>query len=153
MTVESKIKENQNQSFFVSKDGYLLQKVIHKDTIKEEIFVEDLDFSFLPTRRNFSKDNPTSPDVSDFQGYADTYPEDRERTRNKRNKFWDDNKIHGDKNKEYAWYITEIYHPYNRPKEGDRFFWYNDIGCLSGTAGIILVRDGYISAQKAIVRS
>lgn len=51
-------------------------------------------------------------------------------------------------------YVTELCLPYNPPPDDrDVFVFYNDIGFLSGTAGYIRLRDGYVYGQKITVRS
>ena len=52
-------------------------------------------------------------------------------------------------------YVTQLY-KYETPqfpKPGDRVFWYWNIGALSGSAGFILIRDGYVHNSIVVVRS
>jgi hypothetical protein len=51
-------------------------------------------------------------------------------------------------------YIHELCLPYNPPPDDrDVFSYYNDMACLSGTAGYLRIRDGYVWGQKVVWRS
>lgn len=49
-------------------------------------------------------------------------------------------------------FITDMY-KYNKVKDGDRVFWYDNIGILSGSKGFVLIRDGYVWTTRAVWRS
>jgi hypothetical protein len=52
------------------------------------------------------------------------------------------------------YYIIDMLLPYNPPPDDrDEFVWYNDIGVLSGTAGYLRIRDGYVYGKRVVMMS
>ena len=119
-----------------SENGYLLRLVVHKDTIKRVVDVstlnitpeyikEQCDLKYGSTKGSIGRtlDNRERPNI-DIQEHMDRY------------------------------YITDLCMPYNPPPdEHDVFVYYNDICALSGTAGYIRIRDGYVWGQSVVWRS
>ena len=124
----------ERDELFLSRDDYLLQKVVHSSTIKRvidwhnfgitrEYCREQFNLKYTNESLSKTKDNRKQPDP-DNQEVMDKY------------------------------YITDLCLPYNPPPdERDIFVWYNDIRALSGTAGYLRIRDGYVYNQIAVWRS
>lgn len=119
----------------VSEDGFLLQKMIHKDTLHR-----DIDWVKL--------------------GITKEYIDSQSKLR----LSWNDPKLDFDDKREKPdpddeeamdrFYVTELCLPYNPPPdERDVFAYYNDIRALSGTAGYVRIRDGFVYGMKAVRRS
>jgi len=120
----------------ISEDGYLLKKVVPADKITRIIDWRALGITPLTIQKSASLkydwnvdrsmnnvDNRERPDANDLESM------DR-------------------------FYITELCHPYNpKPDNKDVFVFYSDIAALSGTAGYIRLRDGYVWGQKVVWRS
>jgi len=120
----------------ISEDGYLLSKVIPADKITRIIDWRALGITPLTIQKSASLqfdwnadrsmnnvDNRERPDPNDLESM------DR-------------------------FYVTELCHPYNpKPDNKDVFVFYSDIAALSGTAGYIRLRDGYVWGQLAVWRS
>ena len=131
--LEKKEFVRERDELFLSRDDFLLQKIVHSSTIKRVI------------------------DWSNF-GITPEYCREQHNLANTRTNVWDmtptdkrkqpepDNQDEMDK-----FYVTELCHPYGpRPGERDIFVWYNDIKALSGTAGYLRIRDGYVYNQIAV---
>lgn len=123
------------EEFFLSRDQHLLQKVVHKDTIQrvvdwkalgitKEYIDEQCKLAHGPFDKEFKfTDNRVVPD-----------PDNQEA----QDKYW----------------VTDLCFPYNPgPDYRDLFVYYNDIRALSGTAGYLRIRDGYVWGQRVVVRS
>lgn len=118
----------------VSEDEYLLQKVVPRDTIKRIIDWKSLGI----TKAYIDKQSKRKHDW--YTGKVDKEPEPN---------FNRDNQEEMDR-----FYVTEMCLPYNpAPDDRDVFVWYNDIRFLSGTAGYIRIRDGYVWGQMVVMRS
>jgi hypothetical protein len=121
---------------FLSRDNYLLQKVVHSSTIQRAIDWHDFGITKEYCRKQYNLANI-------YDNILARRPID------KRKQPEPDNQDEMDK-----FYITELCHPYSPPPdENDIFVWYNDIVALSGTAGYLRIRDGYVYGQKIVWRS
>jgi len=109
----------------LSEDGYLLQKVIHQSTLKKII-----DTSYVNFEKPISKEKMLKA--------ADKESGERQPK---------------EKSVVEEYYIQQFYHAYNKPREGDIICWYDDIRPLSGTAGYVLIRDGYVYSTVVLWRS
>jgi len=117
----------------LSEDGYLLSKVFHSKCLKKEIDISKINFEKRITREEFLKEIKHPDYVRSFEeSQAGRQPKIGSR--------------------EESHYIHELY-TYDRPKPNDIVCWYDDIGCLSGSAGYVLIRDGYVWNTKSIWRS
>jgi hypothetical protein len=51
-------------------------------------------------------------------------------------------------------YVALMCMPYRpMPDDRDMFVWYSDIGVLSGSAGYLRIRDGYVYDRRVVIRS
>jgi hypothetical protein len=126
----------ERDEIFLSRDDYLLQKIVHSSTIKRTIDWHNFGITREYCREQYNLAN-TRKNVCDIK------PIDKRERPNP------DNQDEMDK-----FYITELCHPYSpMPDENDIFVWYNDIGALSGSAGYLRIRDGYVYGQKIVWRS
>lgn len=124
-----------NNSIKVSDDGYALSKVIPKSAIKRII-----DWKAIGVTRELIEQQLKL-----------------KLTWNDSKLSFDDKRIKPDIDDQQAmdlFYVTELSMPYNpEPDEKDLFVYYNDIGPLSGSAGYIRFREGYVWGTKAVFRS
>lgn len=106
-----------------SEDGYLLQKVIPKDTITRTIDWRELGITKEYVNEQAKLNKKDKPNLDDEKA-TDKY------------------------------FITEMCLPYNpMPDDRDEFVYYNDIRALSGSAGYLRIRDGYVWGHKVVWRS
>jgi hypothetical protein len=110
----------------LSEDGFLLAKSLHSGCLKEEIDISKIDFD---RKRYITKDEMLE------ENKTENYE-----TRRPKNKVVE------------TYHIQQLY-KYDTPKPNDIVCWYDDIGVLSGSAGYILIRDGYVSNYYALWRS
>lgn len=116
----------------VSEDGYLLQKVFHKNTVQRFI---------------------------DWKALGITEAEIREQSKLKygpikNGRFVDQRKLPTTDEEMDRFCVIELCMPYNPPPDDlDEFFYYNDIGALSGSAGYIRIRDGYVWGTRRTILS
>lgn len=119
-----------------TEDGFLVQKMMHIDCIQRSI-----DWQKLGITKEYIDEQ------SKLQ-----YSWDQKRTMNNidsRKKPDIDNQEEMDR-----FYVTELCMPYNPPPDDkDVFVYYNDIRALSGTAGYIRFRDGYVYGTRVVWRS
>ena len=124
-----------NNSIKISDDGYALSKVIPKTAIKRII-----DWKALGVTKEYI-DQQTKLKL-----------------------FWNDNKLNfadnriipdiDDQTAMDSFFVTELSMPYNpEPDEKDMFVYYSDLGPLSGSAGYIRFREGYVWGTKEVFRS
>jgi hypothetical protein len=109
----------------LSEDGYLLQKVFHSKTLKEVVDISHIDLKKSISMEDVKNDN-------DNNWGRDRRPRKGSVTE--------------------AHCIQKLY-VYREPREGDIICWYDDIGALSGSAGFVLIRDGYVIGIHALWRS
>lgn len=121
-----------------SPDGCLLQKSFSAKSLREEILFDQLDFTGIP-RTKYEPVSGTDAFEVSLLSHDDKV------------KLLESFK--GDKKREWAFWVADMCGPYSPRRVGDRFFWYNDIGALSGSAGIVQVRDGYVWGVRAVWRS
>lgn len=110
----------------VTDDGYLLAKSYNYKKITRIIDFESLGIT-EETVKKFNKDEFT-----------------------KQNKFYDLQK--NQKLRDY-FYITIMLKYYKFPDELDIFVYYDDIGILSGSAGYLRIRDGYVYSKQVEIVS
>ena len=119
----------------LSEDGYLLQKVVHKETLKRIIDVESLGL--------------TEEYISEQAKLSRSGLDKNARFIDKRVRPNLDNEFEMDRH-----YISEMCGGYSLlPDDRDVFVYYNDIQCLSGTAGYMRMRDGYVYDRIVVWRS
>lgn len=110
----------------LSSDDFLLQKVLPAEKIKRHI-----DW----TKLGITKESIQQSASEKYSGW-----DKNQRNIDKRIKPSYESEEEQDK-----FYITELCHPYSpKPDDRDIFLFYWDIQCLSGTAGYIRIRDGYV---------
>ena len=118
-------------------DGYCLLKSFHKDQIK---FIIDT----------------TKFNIPRFPEFAWVYwrnNKDKEISKENMIKSWEDfgGQDHNPIQDEYYFQDILKYDSFNDAT--DFYAWYNDIGCLSGSAGYIFFRGGFVHATRTIIRS
>lgn len=119
----------------LSEDGFLLQKSVHKQTLRRVIDIESLGL----TEDYIREQSKLSRSGFDTNG----------KRIDKRIRPNPDNELEMDRH-----YISEMCGGYGRPPDDkDVFVYYNDIQCLSGTAGYMRIRDGYVYEQAVVWRS
>ena len=117
---------------FITEAGNLLQDTgVHKDDIKRIIDVSKLDITpeYIneQSRLRHSKfdENYKFVDARKKPKYGDTLAEDR-------------------------YYVSDLCLPYNpMPDDRDTFVYFDNIRALSGRAGYIRIRDGYVYGIRA----
>lgn len=114
-----------NNKIQISEDGYILQKIVLKDTIKRII-----DWKKFNITKEMIRDHISSTEKT-------TYP----------------NIDTIDINQMDLYHVMNMCSPYSMPDDKDTFVYYNDIGVLSGTAGYIRIRDGYVYDRRIVWRS
>lgn len=119
----------------VTEEGFLIQKMFHKDCIKRIIDWKSL-------------------------GVSKEYIDEQSKlklTWNDPKLDFDDKRIRPDYDDQEAmdrFYVTELCLPYNPPpNDTDLFVWYDDLGPLCGSAGYIRFRDGFVYGTRVIVRA
>lgn len=112
----------------ISEDGYLLQKVIPASKVVRVIDWKSLGITSLTIQKSSSE--KYGPDL--------IHPKDvRKRPTSQED--------------EDRFFVTELCHPYNpKPDDNDVFVYYDDIQFLSGTAGYLRIRDGYVQGHKVV---
>ena len=114
----------------LSEDGYLLSKRFHSSCLKETIDISKIDFD----RKRYIKKEEYLAEIDrpDYErtGHGGRRPTGLAET----------------------YHIQELY-KYDTPKPTDIVCWYDDIGILSGSAGYVLIRDGYVWNTNTIWRS
>lgn len=119
------------QELALSEDGYLLSKIMSKECLKTVVDTSNMKLDFeIPFSKNKREDRPPECDFSDssFAGRRPTGAAEE-------------------------WYVQELYKYLTPKKEGDIVCWYDDIRILSGSAGYILLRDGYVISTSVVWRS
>lgn len=120
--------EKPKSGLALSEDRWLLMKTIPAKCLKEVVDISDVDFVNIVHEKEVKDsvvtENVGGSSVPPAPGLFKTHM------------------------------IQKLYEYHGRtPKEGDIVCWYNDIGMLSGSAGYLLLRDGYVENQVAIWRS
>ena len=118
---------------YLSDDEYLLSKSVHKSSIKRIIDWKSLNI----TKETISEANKLKHSKLDEKA-----------------RFIDARKLPKNEKDMDTFYIIELCLPYNpEPDDRDIFLYYNDIRALSGTAGYLRIRDGYVWGSKVVMRS
>ncbi len=112
----------------LSEDRYLLRKEMPASALKEVVDISDVDLN-IPVNEK------------EVKLYAKQ----------------DDAVLFDDSDKPVGVYrtycIQQLFTYTGVPKEGDIVCWYNDLGPLCGSAGYMLLRDGYVRSTYAVIRA
>jgi hypothetical protein len=120
----------------VTEDGFLIQKMMHKDCIKRIIDWKRLDIS-----KEYINEQSKLSMVFDNE----TLKQHDKRVRPKDGT---------DQDAMDRFYVADLCLPYNpMPDDTDLFVWYNALAPLSGSAGYIRFRDGFVYGTRVIVRA
>jgi hypothetical protein len=115
----------------LSDDGYLLQKVVPQSKITREIDWKALGIT-IQMVHDFDRTKKAQMDVLREAIIRGSVPQD------------DQDRYH----------ISKMCSPYAPPPDDrDVFVWYDDIGNLSGTAGYLRIRDGYVFSRAVVIMS
>ena len=118
-----------------SSDGYLLQKVIPKEKIQRTI-----DWKALGITKEYIKEqcDLAHGPLDETLHFTDNRVRPNYDNQEEQDRYW----------------LADICFPYNPcPDEKDVFVYYNDIGCLSGSAGYLRIRDGYVWGHRIVIVS
>jgi len=110
----------------VDEDGYLLYRAFHKDCLKREIDLSQYDW------------------LKDGRKQYDKYAYYRKL---KEDKDWN---TLSDNSEEYA--ISYLF-GMSAPEDNDKVYEYNDLRPLSGSAGYVLIRNGFVYSTHMTWRS
>lgn len=125
---------------FVSGDGCLLQKKFHKNCLKYVINVSN----FRIPQKNHGDES-----------YSFYWRDNKRITKEELNssfKTYQD--IIGDENPvQNEYYAQDLFQYDVFDPEKDMLIWYDDIRALSGSAGYVHIRNGYVHDSRVVVRS
>lgn len=112
-----------------SDDGHLLMQSVRKSCIERVI-----DWKTLGITKDYIREQFLLGEVKRKEAlcnYEDHPSDDRDR-----------------------YFVAEMCMPYNPPPDDrDMFVWYDDTGVLSGTAGYLRIRDGYVYSRRVVIIS
>lgn len=123
----------------VTEEGFLIQKMLHKDCIKRIIDWKRLDVSKeyiteqtkLSSNYIWTNSMMKKEDKRVLPSYTDGGNDAMDR-----------------------FYVADLCMPYNPPPDDmDLFVWYDDLGPLCGSAGYMRLRDGFVYGTRVIVRA
>lgn len=107
----------------ISDDGYLLSKIVHSRTVTRVIDWKSLGITNKMIDEAARIGKDNHPDPDDEESMDRAY-------------------------------VINLCLPYNpKPDDRDVFVYYNDIQALSGTAGYMRIRDGYVWGREIVWRS
>lgn len=112
----------------VDSEGYLLSRSFHKSKLTKEVDISK--YTWL----KFEK----KTDSKKYDKFKKLF-EDKE---------WDKIEKLGEE-----YWIAKLYNPYYKMQDDDKVYEYDDIGVLSGSAGYLLIRNGYVTSVYSTRRS
>lgn len=129
------MSNKRKNDILLSDDGYLLHKTIHQDDVLGEIDLSKLDLNSINETASLSHE---------------TFQKCKQLQETMKAKLM---KGELSEKEKHEYYINKMCSGYNSRQEGDRFFWYNDMRGLAGSAGYLQIRDGYVIDQLRVMMS
>jgi hypothetical protein len=137
MTKEDAIGMRDPRDVRVTEEGFLIQKMLHKDCIKRIIDWKRLGVSeeYIDEQSKLSYEFNDVTVIREDKRVRPSYTD-------------------GGNDEMDRFYVADLCLPYNPPPDDtDLFVWYDDLGPLCGSAGYIRFRDGFVYGTRVIVRA